>query len=223
MCAMIPMFRSLSRRAAGSICFTATTAISVLPPEVRLFLVAEVAKRLVGFRHAVRLFLAPDRAAGVVGGVDELVRQLLGHAAAVAPAREPHEPAPRQRGTPVGPDLDGDLVRGAADAAGLDLEERRGVAQGLLEHLERLLARLPSRAAKGVVHHALGDRALAVVHDDVHELRHGLGVVDRVRRDGSLGWLVPAWHVPYLAAFFSRLAPYLERPCLRLRAPAVSS
>src|SRR5215472_1618046 len=130
MCAMIPMFRSLSRRAARSICFTATTAISVLPPGLRLFLIAEVAKRLVRFRHTMGLFLAPDRAAGVVGRIDELVRQLLGHAAAVASARKPHEPPARQCQTALGPDLDRHLVGGAADAARLDLEQRRGVPQG---------------------------------------------------------------------------------------------
>ena len=35
----------------------------------------------------MRLFLAADRTPGVVGGVDELMGELLGHAAAVAAAR----------------------------------------------------------------------------------------------------------------------------------------
>ena len=36
----------------------------------------------------------------------------------------------------VAADLDRDLVGGATDAAGLDLDDRRGVAQRGLEHLE---------------------------------------------------------------------------------------
>ena len=35
-------------------------------------------------------------------------------------------------------DLHGNLVGGAADALGLDLKDRGGVAQGVLEGLERI-------------------------------------------------------------------------------------
>src|SRR5437879_9768071 len=111
MCAMIPMFRSFSSRAGRSSCFTATAAISLLPPIPDL--VPEVAEGLVGLSHPVRLFLPLHRPAGVVAGVQELIRKLLRHAPASTLPREPHQPPTGERQPTVRPDLDGYLVGGA--------------------------------------------------------------------------------------------------------------
>src|SRR5207247_1949025 len=83
-----------------------------------------------------------------------------------------------------------------------------------------LLLSLPAGAAQGVVDDTLRHRTLPVIHDDVHELGDRLGVVERVGRDGTLDGTVATGHG--YPSFFSRLAPYLERPCLRFLAPAVS-
>src|SRR5205807_1230414 len=146
MCAMIPMFRSFSSRAPRSSCFTATAAISLIPPIARL--VPEVAEGLVGLSHAVSFFLALHGSARVVAGVQQLMGEPLRHAAAAALPREPHDPAASERQPAVRSDLDRDLVRRAPHAPGLDLEQRRGVAKGQVEDFDRLLLGLPAGLAQ---------------------------------------------------------------------------
>src|ERR1700758_5055361 len=93
----------------------------------------------VAFGHPVGLLFALHRTAGVLRSIENLEGELLAHTLPTALPRETHEPAACQRQPAVRPDLDRDLVRGPADAAGFDLEQRRGVAQSQVEHLERLL------------------------------------------------------------------------------------
>src|SRR5437588_11458278 len=103
MWAMIPMFRVLSsgnpalvagRRAAWAM-------VIGLP--------LEVAEGLVGLRHAMRVLAALDRRANAVAGVDQLVGELLRHAAAVAPAGGIDQPAHAQCDAPIGVYLGRDL------------------------------------------------------------------------------------------------------------------
>ena len=54
-------------------------------------------ERLVRFRHLVRIFALLDGVAAVVGGVENLARQLVRHLLLAAVARERHEPADGQR------------------------------------------------------------------------------------------------------------------------------
>src|SRR3546814_3369485 len=58
---------------------------------------AVVRERLVGFRHAVRLFTLLDRAAAVLGGVEQLAGQLARPGVLAALARRVAQPAHRQR------------------------------------------------------------------------------------------------------------------------------
>src|SRR6185436_18448632 len=123
----------------------------------------------------------------------------------------------------AGADLHGDLIGRAADAAGLHLDRRLDVLDRLLEHLHRVVVRLRPDHLESVIEDPLSDRLLAVLHDHVHELGHELRIVERVRKDLPLRnlsapghrWLSP----PQL---FGRLAPYLERPCLRPWTPTAS-
>src|SRR6185369_16153788 len=121
---MIPMFRVF---ASGTVRVT----VRYLPG-----LPLEMAEGLVGLRHLVRVFASLDRCAEAVHRVDELGGQLLAHALAVALAGRLDEPADAEREAAVAPDLDRDLVGGAADAAGLHFDDRGGVAEGRLEDLE---------------------------------------------------------------------------------------
>src|SRR5262245_22855721 len=90
----------------------------------------------VGLGHLVRVFASLDRRAEAVHGIDELGRELLAHALAAALAGRLDEPADTERHAAVAPDLDRDLVRGAADATRLDFDDGRRVAHRRLEDLE---------------------------------------------------------------------------------------
>src|SRR4029453_5499072 len=97
MCAMMPMFRVLSSgvvrgmRAPGA-------GPGLLPPVM--------GERLVGVGHAVGVFLLLHCLPALVGGVDQLVGELLRHAATATRARVLHEPAHRERRGALGPYLD---------------------------------------------------------------------------------------------------------------------
>src|SRR5438067_12713875 len=98
-----------------------------------LLLVPEMAESLVAFGHPVGLFLPLHGAAGVVGGVEQLKGELLRHSFPASGARKTHQPAAGKGEPALGPDLDRDLVGGAAHTAGLDLQQRGGVAKGGVE------------------------------------------------------------------------------------------
>src|SRR5438876_5527 len=164
---MIPMFRVLSsgnpalvagRRAAWAI-------VIGLP--------LEVAEGLIRLRHAVRVLAALDRRAHAVAGVDQLEGELLGHAAAVPPAGGVDQPAHAQRDAPVGANLDRDLVRGTADALGLDLDQRHRVAQGALHDLHAGAASALLALGDGVLEDARSELALSAAHQLVGELVKG--------------------------------------------------
>ena len=93
-------------------------------------------------------------------GVDELGGELLAHALAVALAGGLDEPAHAERQAAVAADLDRDLVGGAADAARLDLDDRRGVAQRRLEHLEARALGLGLGAGERLAEDAVGQVCL---------------------------------------------------------------
>src|SRR4051794_41829416 len=117
---MIPMFRV---RASGTCRATVVPTLPGLP--------LEMAERLVGVRHLVRVFASLDRRPEAVHRVDELLGQLVAHALAAALACGLDEPADAERQAPIAADLDRDLVRRATDAAGPYLGGRgRGAGRG---------------------------------------------------------------------------------------------
>ena len=89
---------------------------------------------LVRFRHLLQVLAALDRGADAVARVEELAGQALGHRLLPPLAGVADDPADRERGRPAGPDLDGHLVRGAADAPALDLELGPDVLDRALQH-----------------------------------------------------------------------------------------
>src|SRR3990170_1897366 len=112
MCAMIPMLRTRS-----SAMRVAVVLMSPLPAVVR--------EGLVGLRHPVDVVLLLERAALAVDRVHQLPGDLLLHPLLAPVARELDEPANRERARAALRHLDGDLVVGAADAAGAHLEHGR--------------------------------------------------------------------------------------------------
>ena len=110
-------------------------------------------------------------------------------------SRRRQKPAHRQRLAARPFDLHRDLVRRAADAAGLDLDHRRRVAKRLLEHLERGPAGALRDPVQRAVDDALGQALLAALHHLVDEPREHLALVPRVRRRNPALDLCPSWHI----------------------------
>ena len=90
------------------------------------------------------------------------------------------QPADAQRHAAVAADLHGDLVGRATDAARLDLDDGRRVAERLLEDLEAGAMRGRLRAGQRLAQDALGEALLAVLHQLDHEAVRGPGQGRRV-------------------------------------------
>src|SRR5436309_7934701 len=148
MWAMIPMFLVL----ASGIWRVMRSNLPGLP--------LEVAEGLVGLGHLVGVLAPLDRGAETVHRVDELRGELLAHALAAALASRLDQPPDAERQPPVAPDLDRDLVRRAADPAGLDLDDRGGVAERGLEDLKTGTLRGRLGAGERLAQDPLGKMAL---------------------------------------------------------------
>src|SRR5215213_241650 len=96
----------------------------------------EVAEGLVGLGHLVRVFAALHSGTETVHSVHELVGELLAHRLALTLAGCLDEPANAERHAPIATNLDRDLVSRPTNAARLDLDDGRRVAQGSIEHFE---------------------------------------------------------------------------------------
>src|SRR5690349_12471602 len=160
-----------------------------------LQLPAVMREGLVGFRHAVRVLSFLDGAATQVRRVHELVGELLGHGLAVAAlARVADQPADAERQAPVRIHFHGHLIVRAADAPRLHFERGLDVLDRLLEHLQRVVARLLLDRGERTVHDALGGAALAVAHQRADEFRHQRAAVQRIERNFTLRNFSTSWH-----------------------------
>src|ERR1700737_130308 len=154
-----------------------------------------MAEGLVRLSHLVCVFLTLYRRAYVVGGVHQLVGELLRHRLAGSDAGVADDPATGQGGTPVRSDLDRDLVCGATDSLGLHLQEGGGVAQGVLEGLQRVAAAGSLLDdVEGVVDDPLRRALLAAQHHAVDEFSHAPVRVHRVRSNDSPLDPCSSWH-----------------------------
>src|SRR6266853_6662761 len=186
---------------------------------------AIVREGLVGLRHAMRILAIPDGRAAILGRLHQLVRQAKRHGFFAAATSSLDDPAHRQCLAAGGPYFNRNLVRGATDTARLHFDHRLHVVERRGEHLNgltALLAGLLGDALERPVDDAFGGGLLAVLHDDVHELGKHLVVELRVREDGADRSLSSTGHAIATPYFFGRLAPYLDRPCLRSPTPAQS-
>src|SRR4051794_22175918 len=97
---------------------------------------AVVREGLVGLGHPVDVVLALPGAALLLGGVEHLVGEPLGHGLLAPRASELHEPADREGAGAAGRYLDRNLVGRTADPARADLEDRRELLDGVVEHID---------------------------------------------------------------------------------------
>src|SRR3954463_15393623 len=109
-----PLFSPLAD-AALSIC------LKLLPfsDSISRLLPAIVGECFVRLSHAVHIFFFLDRCAFAVRGIEQLVRELIGHALFGAAAAIEEQPADSERSTAVGIHFDRHLVVRAADTAGV--------------------------------------------------------------------------------------------------------
>src|SRR5262245_9661765 len=206
---MMPMFRV---RASGTCRATVVPTLPDLP--------LEMAERAVRVGHLVGVLASLDRRAEAVHGIDELGRELLAHALAAALAGRLDEPADAERHAALAPDLHRDLIRGAADAARLDLDDRRRVAERRLEDFETGSIRLGLGPGQRGPEDPVGQVPLAVRHQLRGEARGRPVRRDRLvlEHPGGAGTTRHQRAPGPVEAF----APYLLRPCLRSRTPAAS-
>src|SRR5262245_41830869 len=185
MWAMMPMLRVLSSGADRGIAFSRGAQAS--SPAV-------VGEGLVRLRHLVRVLALLHRLAALVGRVDQLVRELVAHALALARARRGDDPAHREGGGALGPDLDRHLIGGAAHAARLHLDARPHVLDRAAEHGHGVVSRLVLDLVEGAVEDPLGGTLLAVAHHGVHETADHAVAVLRIGRELTLVDLVTSGH-----------------------------
>src|SRR5258707_14481163 len=143
---------------------------------------AIVGESLVGFGHAVHIFLLLDSAAAGICRVDQFIGELFHHGLAGAFARILQEPANGQGLPAEGIHFHRHLVVGAADAPGLDLDERLQILDRLLENLEGIVVSLLGDLVHRAVEHALRGALLAFPHHRADELLNDVASVDRIQR-----------------------------------------
>src|SRR3990172_3933639 len=216
--AMIPMLRVYSS------CDLPAMRVSVsINPAASAPLPTIMGEGLVGLGHAVHVLFPLHGAALPVGGIQQLLGQLVHHAFARPGPRVQQQPADGQGLPSVGIHFHRYLIVGAAHAPRFHFQHRLDVFHGLIEHLQRLVMGLLADLFHGAVKDALRGRALAVPHHRINELLHQVAVIDRVTRYRAPRNESFARHsLSYFCAALGRLAPYLERPCLRLSTPAAS-
>src|SRR5438270_7482040 len=124
MCAMIPMLRVRARgysRITSSLslplCLLASTAIFSAGCAIGSALPPVVSERLVRLCHLVKVFLALDRRAGVVRGIDQLCSEPIRHRLLLAAAAVLHQPPQREGRRAPARYFHRNLVGRAPDAA----------------------------------------------------------------------------------------------------------
>ena len=120
----------------------------------------------------MHIFFFLDGGATAVGGVEQLIAQLVDHSLFAAFARISNDPADRQRCPAVGIDLNRHLVVRSTDAARFHFQQRFGVFHRFLEQLQGLIAALGLELGQGLIEDALGRGPLSLPHHRVDELRH---------------------------------------------------
>src|SRR5262249_15855169 len=141
---------------------------------------AIVRESFVGFCHAVNIFLFLDRRTATVGGIEQLVRELIDHSFFATSATVTDQPANRERGATIWIHFDRHLVVRTTYTGSLYFEQRLAVLDCLLEELQGFVPALLLEVLHRLVEDQLSGTLLALVHHRVHELRNQGRTVDRI-------------------------------------------
>jgi hypothetical protein len=143
-----------------------------LPPVVR--------KRLVGFRHFVRVFALFDGATRVVCGIRYLARKPKFHHLFASFSRKNYEPTKRKRKPSLASDLNRNLIVRAADPPRFDLKAWGRVIDCGFQNRNRVFAGFFADCFKRAVNYRLRNALFSVKHYVIYEPRYDFAFVNRV-------------------------------------------
>src|SRR5210317_713417 len=178
----------------------------------------------VSFGHAMGIFAFLDGGTTVSSGIHEFTGKALLHGFFTTATSKTYDPANCQGVTTLIANLDRHLVGGTTDTTGLDFDRRTNVFEGFLENLDRFITGTLLDQVESTVNDILGGTLLTVEHQGINELGHQLIMEFRLRQDNPLGYFSSSRHNVLFVSlnYLGRLAPYLERDCLRSLTPARS-
>jgi len=176
-------------------------------------------ERLVGFGHSVHIFALLDCPTFAGGSSHQLSRELLGHRLIRAFIGVVDKPSDCKSGSPLGTNFCGYLIGSTTYSTCTHFQQRRCIMYSFLEYIERSVFRL------------LFDQIERRIEDLTRRLflpplQEG---IDKPRNKNILKlWIGRC--IPFCSSLlshartnldyaFGRLAPYLDRPCLRSCTP----
>jgi len=95
---------------------------------------------------------------------------------------------------PFRPDVDGNLICRAADAAGLDFEDRHDIFHRGFKSLQRILAGFLFDDVKRIINDLLRYAFFTVIHNAVDQARNKFGIVKRIGQNIPFCRLASSWH-----------------------------
>ena len=105
------------------------------------------------------------------------------------------QPAHRESEAADRTDFDRDLVVRATDAAGLNLNQRTDIVDGVVEHFQSALAGLFFDLRESAVDDAFCNRLLAIEHDHIDELGNFNAAELRIRQNFALRYFATTGHL----------------------------
>src|SRR5690242_14026870 len=178
MCAMMPIFLNLLK---------SFLAISKLP--------LVMGKRFVRVRHTMRVVFLLHGVAAIVGGIENLGRETIGHRFFTAPTRVGDNPTNSQGTAPLLVNFNWNLVGRTTNAPRLNFDRGLHVVDSAFENFQRFFARLVTDLAHGIVKNALGYTLLALPHDTADEFGHQRAGVNRIGKDFASFSYSSSWHI----------------------------
>ena len=156
---------------------------------------AVMRERFVGLRHPMNIFLPSNSATPVVGGLNQLVSQLLEHRTAAALTRKLYQPTHSQGLASLRANFDRHLIVRPAYPPGLHLDHGFGVVECLMEQRHSIFPCALLNKLKGSIHNLFSSSLFAIPHETGGELRHHRIPITRIRQNPTLRYFTTTGHV----------------------------
>src|SRR3989339_1192033 len=188
-----------------------------------------MSKCLVSIGHAVRILAFFHSSATVVVGIGKFTGQFVSHGFSRSFLGEVDQPANSQSVSSLRTNLNRHLIGGTTNPTRFHLKPGTNLLHSFFKHHNRIgLSNAGLDHIHGAVENATGDALLATLHQGVDKLRNQHTIKTGVRLNPTPCYKSFSRHLKNSlshskqTAYLGRLAPYLERPCLRLATPSVS-